>query len=155
MIYDRILVKYGELSIKGRNKKAFIDKINDTIRRKCSKLTNLKFERQHDLLYIILNGVDYQEVVKCLNKVFGLHSYSLCAKCSNDIEEIKNLALEIVNHEIIEKTTFKVETNRANKNFPNTSLEVSQIVARHVLKGSPQLVVDVKKPQVTLKIDKT
>ena len=153
MLYDRILIKYGELSIKGKNKKSFLDKLIRTIRHKCASLTALKFERTHDRLYIILNGEDAQDVISCLNKVFGLHAYSLCARCDSNLEDIKDLALKIIKYEVKEKTTFKVETKRALKTFPLTSIEASQEIARHVLRESDLLIVDVRKPQMRLRID--
>jgi tRNA uracil 4-sulfurtransferase len=153
MLYDRILVKYGELSIKGKNKNRFIDRMINTIKFKCSKLEKLYFEKRHSRLYIHLNGEDYQEVIKCLNKVFGLHAYSLAVKTTLDIEKIKEKSLELIQEEITENVTFKVNTHRSNKNFPIQSMDVSRQVASYVLKGCSNLKVDVNKPEVTLNID--
>ncbi|MDF2700453.1 MAG: thiamine biosynthesis protein ThiI [Haloplasmataceae bacterium] len=153
MLYDRILIKYGELSLKGRNKHTFLDTVLRTIKHKCINFQNLEYERFYDRLFIILNNEDPFEVIDRLQTVFGLHSFSLCTKCESNIESIKTLALDVVSTEIKNPTTFKVETNRAWKEIPKTSIEISQEIARHVLKNSPQLTVDVHKPEVTLKID--
>jgi thiamine biosynthesis protein ThiI len=153
MLYDRILVKYGELTIKGKNKISFIHHINRTIKEKCKNLPKLQFISKYERFYIILNGEDYQKVINCLNKVFGLHSYSLVAKCESNLEAIKALATKIITSEITEKSTFKVETKRSDKSFQLTSIETSKAVASHVLRNTPLLTVDVKKPQVLLQIE--
>jgi|SRR5690554_3351648 len=153
MLYDRILVKYGELTIKGKNKMNFIHHINKTIKEKCKKFTKLRYVSHYERFYIILNGEYYKHVINRLNTVFGLHSYSLAAKCKSNIEDIKELAVKVVNEEIKEKTTFKVETKRADKRFSLTSIETSKEVASYVLKSNQYLVVDVKEPEKTLKIE--
>lgn len=153
MLYDRILVKYGELTIKGKNKTSFINQTIRTIKEKCKKFTKLEYINNYERFYIILNNENHEEVIDALNKVFGLHSYSLTAKCESNLEAIKDLALKVVEEEITVKTTFKVETNRVDKSFPMTSLEASKVIASHVLKSSPQLVVDVKNPEVTLRVE--
>ncbi|QVK19478.1 tRNA 4-thiouridine(8) synthase ThiI [Mycoplasmatota bacterium] len=153
MLYDRILIKYGELTLKGKNKYSFIKHTNYIIKEKCKNFPNLKYISNYERFYIILNGENHNDVINALNKVFGLHAYCLTAKCESDLESIKDLALKVIKEEIKETTTFKVETKRADKLFPMTSLEVSKTIASHVLKESSYLVVDVKNPQVTLRIE--
>ncbi|HEY8365257.1 MAG TPA: tRNA uracil 4-sulfurtransferase ThiI [Haloplasmataceae bacterium] len=153
MLYDRILVKYGELTIKGKNKMSFINHVNKTIKNKCQEFPNLEFINHYERFYIVLNGEDHTKVIKKLDKVFGLHSYSLVAMCKSELEAIKDLALKVIQEEIKEETTFKVETKRADKNFPLTSLEISKAIASFVLKNSPFIKVDVNNPQVVLHIE--
>lgn len=153
MFYDRIVVKYGELSIKGKNRNQFIKRMIQTIKYKCRKLERIQFDIQPQRLYIILNGEDPQKVIACLNQVFGIHAYSLAVKATLDMDAIKSLATELIQHEITEPVTFKVETHRSYKAFPLTSLEISKEVAAHVLKHTNMLTVDVKKPEVTLLVD--
>ncbi|MFQ7546571.1 MAG: tRNA 4-thiouridine(8) synthase ThiI, partial [Turicibacter sp.] len=89
MIYDRILVRYGELSIKGKNRKYFKNALHKIIRRKLRGLDQLKYEVTRDRFYIILNGTAPELVTEQLDKVFGLQSYSLAARCENEIDAIK------------------------------------------------------------------
>lgn len=152
-MYDRIVVKYGELTVKGKNKKIFVNRVIQTIKNKCAKLEKLTYEKRHDRFYIILNGEDHNEVAKCLNKVFGVHAYSLAVRCDNDIEIIKQKALELIKEQVTEKVTFKVNTKRANKQFPMESMEVTRHVAGFVLANTEHLTVDVHKPEVTLTIE--
>ena len=153
MLYDRILIKYGELSIKGKNKKIFISQMIKTIKKKCAKLEHLTYDKRYDRFYILLNGEDEQEVGNCLNKVFGLHSYSLAVKCPSDIEKIKDVSLQLIKEEVTNDVTFKVKTKRAEKQFPIPSMDVSRQVSKHVLHQCSNLTVDVNNPEVTLKIE--
>ena len=153
MIYDRILVRYGELSIKGKNRKYFKNALHRIIRRKCRSLENITYENTRDRFYIILNGTAPELVTEQLDKVFGLQSYSLCARCENDIDAMKALALEIIKEMPQVPTTFKVETKRAQKQFPMTSGEISRGVGAHLLINTEHLSVDVHHPDVTVFVE--
>lgn len=153
MVYDRILVRYGELSIKGKNRKYFKNVLHRAIRFKLKPFTELTFEVTRDRFYIILNGVDAGVVSEKLNEVFGLQSYSLAAKAENDIDAIKKLAYEIVTEQYLGQTTFKVETKRADKNFFMQSGEISRAVGGHLLANTDNLKVDVHHPDMILNIE--
>ena len=114
MLYDRILIRYGELSLKGKNKKRFIDKILNTIKFKCQSFKNLEYQRNFDRLYIILNGENHEDVIDTLNTIFGIHSFSLCAKCETNLDAIKELATEVVKTEIKEQieNLFKIKVEK-------------------------------------------
>lgn len=153
MLYDRIVIKYGELTLKGKNKKQFTNQLIRTIKRKCRHLENLEFEKRHDRLYILLHGTDYKDVVNALNKVFGIHAYSLAAFTESEMDKIKDLAVKLIQEEVNKPVTFKVKTKRVNKQFPLDSMDITREVAGHVLKNCDQLTVDVKNPEVTLSIE--
>ncbi len=153
MNYDRILIRFGELSLKGGNRRKFINKLVDNIKNKTKDLKKLVFEVTHGRVYIILNGEDYSKVCEKLDTVFGLHSYSLVVKAENDLEAIKEKALEIVLQKDYKGKTFKVESNRGIKNFPLTSLELSRAVGAHVLINTEDLTVDVRNPDFVLHVD--
>ncbi len=152
-MYERILVRYGDLTLKGKNKRVFLDRVNSLIREKVNN-SNVVYEKKHDRLYILLNGEDHNEVIKGLDKVSGLYSYSLVTKTDRDIESIKNKALEVINSEIGNYVMkFKVETKRSDKNYPLISPEITKIVAGYVLKNTSMLVVDVHNPELTLHVE--
>ncbi len=152
-MYERILVRYGDLTLKGKNKKIFVDKVNSLIREKVSN-PNVVYEKKHDRLYILLNGEDHNKVIKGLDKVSGLSSYSLVSKSERDIESIKENALKVINGEIGQKVIkFKVESKRSDKQYPIQSPEITQIVASYVLKNTSMLVVDVHNPELTLSVE--
>jgi len=153
VVYDRILVRYGELSVKGKNRKYFKNALHRAIRFKLKPFTDLTFEVTRDRFYIILNGVDASVVSEKLNEVFGLQSYSLAAKTENDIDAIKKLALKIVTEQYPDPTTFKVETKRANKSFFMQSGEVSRAVGGYLLANTENLKVNVHQPDMILNIE--
>ncbi len=152
-MYERILVRYGDLTLKGKNKKVFIDKVNSLVREKVNN-PRVKYEKNHDRLYILLNGENHDEIIKGLDKVSGLSSYSLVSKSERDIESIKANALLAVESEIKDKVvTFKVESKRSDKQYPIQSPEITKIIAGYVLKNTSMLVVDVHNPELVLNIE--
>ncbi|MCK9471566.1 MAG: tRNA uracil 4-sulfurtransferase ThiI [Bacilli bacterium] len=153
-MYDLILVRYGEMTLKKKNYKQFQDKINKNIKRKLAKFSNLKFSYTSYRFYIYLNNEDFNEVIDILNTVVGLHSYSLCRLVEPDYDKIAKSASELIS-EIKQdrQMSFKVETNRGDKNFPATSIDISREVARRILPNVEGLSVDVRNPQLTLNID--
>ena len=153
MIYDRILVRYGELSVKGKNRKVFQEALHRAIRFKMKCFGDLKFELTRDRFYIILNGTDSAAVAAKLDEVFGLQSYSLAAKTTNDIDEIKKLALAVIKEQYPGPTKFKVETKRSDKNFFMQSGEISRAVGGFLLARTDNLTVDVHNPDMILNIE--
>lgn len=152
MNYDRILVRFGDLTLKGKNQKLFIRKLYNLIDEKMKGL-NVEIEYCHDHVFIILNDEDINVVSERLDLVSGISSYSYVIKVEKDIDVISEKALEYVNSIINEPTTFKVETKRADKTFPLQSLDVSKYVSKVVLRGTNNLKVDVHNPDLTLKIE--
>ncbi len=152
MIYDRILVRYGDLTLKGRNQNMFLKKVQNLTKSKLSDL-KLKIDCTHSRIYVHLNGIDYKEVLKRLDMVSGLSSYSLVARCDSNIDSINELALNLVKETITKPVTFKIECKRADKTFPYTSLEVPKLTSAYVLKNTDNLTVDVHNPEVTLTIE--
>ncbi len=152
MIYDRILLRFGDLTLKGRNQKYFVDKLWHLVKLKLSGL-NVKIEKMYNRFYILLNDCDHNEVIKRLDYVSGLYSYSLVCKCSSNLEEINALALKICQEEIKNNVTFKVEAKRADKRFPITSQDIAKKVAGYVLSNTNNLKVDVHNPEVTLNVE--
>ena len=157
-MYDMILIRYGEMTLKKKNYKQFLKAINDNIKTKIKDFPNIKFVNTDYRAYIYLNGNDYNLVIDKLDEVVGLHSYSLCKEVKNDIEDIAKWSVAIINDYIASKNitskfTFKVETHRGDKRFPMTSLEISSKVASLVLPKIDMMSVDVHNPDLTLFID--
>lgn len=158
-MYDMILIRYGEMTLKKKNYKQFLNSVNEHIKNKCKKFKNLRFFNTDYRFYIFLNGENSDEVITILNTIAGLHSYSLCKKVqfkdtSTIMQDIANDSIELIEKERPKKEfTFKVETNRGNKSFPMTSIEISQNVAKLVLPKVEGMTVNVHNPDLTLHID--
>ena len=152
-LYDIILVRYGEMTLKKKNYKQFLKKVNDTIKYRLKKFNGLKYSNTDYRFYIYLNGEDYMNVINELNYIPGLYSYSLCVSVDPNYDAIAKKAIELIKSEMNGSKTFKVETNRGDKSFKATSIEISQEVAKRVLPNVEGLTVDIHHPQITLNID--
>ena len=151
-MYDRILVRFGDLTLKGKNQSDFIRQLYKLLDEKLSDLP-VEIEKKHDHAYVILNNVNYEAVIERLNLVAGIYSYSLVKKIARDLETLKREALRYVNELITKTTTFKVETKRADKTFNMTSMEVSKVISAYLLKNNSHLKVDLHNPEFELKIE--
>ena len=151
---DHILVRYGELSLKKSNRKQFIKKINDHIRRALKAFPDLTYESRSLRFYVMLNGTPSTPVVEVLKKIPGIYSFSVVSRCDTTLDAMKEKALELVRYEL-EKghSTFKVETNRGDKTFPLTSIEITKEVSRHLFRNIEGLKADVHNPGFTLYLD--
>lgn len=150
IVYDHILVRFGELSTKGKNKKDFIKKLLTNMKHALSDFEALQYERTHDRMYILLNGEQPNLVSERLAKVFGISSFSYAIKVASDIEAIKTIALRIAQQS--EALTFKMETRRSYKLFPMVSDEVNREIAGEILRTTP-LKVNVKTPELRIQIE--
>lgn len=144
-----VLIKYGELTTKKGNRKFFINTLYQNLKKKLNNF-DVKISRDISRMYIEFSEQELELVLEKLNQVFGVHSYQIAYKIETDIEKIKELAVEVMNEK---NGTFKVETRRANKNFPIQSIEFSRQVGGLVLKNNSHLTVDVHNPDTTLTIE--
>ncbi|HHX80768.1 MAG TPA: tRNA 4-thiouridine(8) synthase ThiI [Acholeplasmataceae bacterium] len=153
-MYDLIMVRYGEMTLKKKNYQNFQKQVNQNIISKLNKFPKLTFTKTNYRFYIHLHGEDYQNITKELDTVVGLSSYSLCREVNPDYDAIASAAIELINFEKESiNLSFKVETNRSDKRFPATSIEISKEVSRRILPKIPGLRVDVHHPDLTLSID--
>ena len=149
---NHILVRFGELSTKGKNRKLFIKKLFDNIKEILSSFERLDYQMTYDRIYILLNGEDAGLVSDKLKNVFGIHSFSVAYKVDSDLEMIKQAVSEIINKS--EGSTFKIETKRNNKDFPMTSIEMSKAIAGYIFHHvSRPLKVDVHHPEMLIKVE--
>lgn len=148
--YDHILIRYGELSLKGKNRNSFIKQLLSNVKLALKAFPTLEFEKQHDRMYIYLHEEDAQKVSETLSKVFGISSFSLAIKTRPDMEEIIQACLESL--PLTEEKTFKVAARRSDKLFPIISDQINRMVATAILKNS-QWKVNVKMPDVKIVIE--
>ena len=150
MIYDHIMIRFGELSTKGKNKKDFIRLLAKNIKSNLSDFKNLEFETRYDHIYVKINDENYEDVIKSLQDVSGIHSMSLVLKTNDDIENLKKVCLDIIKEE--KGQTFKIKAKRANKGYPIVSDQINRIIAGEILHNTP-LKVDVHNPDILLSIE--
>ena len=152
-MYNHILIRYGELSLKKSNRNQFIKQITNHIKSILQSFSNLEFESRGMRFYIILNNEPLDEIIPLLKKVPGLYSFSPVAKCESNLDDIKELAVQVLKQEELENKTIKVETNRANKNFTISSLEITKEISRHLFRNIENLKANVHNPDITINVD--
>lgn len=153
MIYDLVVVRLGEVTIKGRNRSRFEGMMLARIRQALAAVEGLEYERTYGRIYIRLNGVRFEEVEEPLKDVFGIHSFSPAVRSGHDLEEVRAAALTLMNGLEPVPQTFKVTVRRAWKGYPHDSQEMNHLVGAHVLRNTPALKVDVHHPDAELKVD--
>lgn len=153
MKYDQVLIRFGDLMLKGKNRKVFINKTIKLIDQNIKDL-NVQMKKTHDRVYLKLNDTNLTLVTNRLKRVSGLNSFSFVMVAENDIESIISVAIKVLNQDLKEGNSFKVETKRANKRFPLNSLQISQEVAKNAIpKINKRFSVDVKNPNQILHIE--
>ena len=150
MKYDHIMVRFGELSTKGKNKKDFIHTLGKNIRNALRDYSNLEYIVRLDHIYIKLNDNNPEEIIGILQGISGIHALSLVLKTDEDIENIKKVSLELIKLE--KGSTFKVHAKRANKKYPIISDQINRLVAGEILRNT-NLKVDVHNPDIMLSIE--
>lgn len=150
LTYDHIMIRFGELSTKGKNKKDFIRILYMNIKRSLKDYPEVKIETRYDHIYVHLNGQEYSPIISLLQDISGIQGLSLVCKVDKDIEKIQEASLELIKQE--EGKTFKVKVKRSDKRFPIHSEEITRKVAPIILKNT-DLKVDVHNPDILLNIE--
>ena len=149
---NHILVRFGELTTKGKNRKLFIRKLCSNTKEILKSFPRLKYELSFDRMYILLNGENTEAVCEQLKTVFGIHSFSLCYKVESDLDQIKEVCLQIV--EKNSGTTFKINTKRNDKDYPLHSHDINTAIAGYIFHHtSKELKVDVHHPEILVKVE--
>ena len=150
MKYDHIMVRFGELSTKGKNKKEFIRILAHNIKNALRDFVDLEYIVRLDHIYIKLNDNDPNEIIQILQGISGIHALSLVLKTDDEISNVKKVSLELIKLE--DGKTFKVHARRANKKYPIISDQINREVAGEILRNT-NLKVDVHNPDILLSIE--
>ncbi len=143
-----IVVFYGELTTKGKNIRDFINLLGKNIRSALKNFKNLTYDIRRDHIYIHLNGEDYNEIKKSLEKVPGIGSFALAVRVDKTLDALKEKALERYNE--VNPSSFKVDTKRADKTFPRNSDQISREVGAYILTHTKNAHVDVHHPELMI-----
>lgn len=150
-----ILIKDGELSLKGLNRRNFEDKMVATIRRRLKNLGKVTVERAQSAIYIKPqdDDFDFAEALDRVSRIFGIAAFSRACVCEKNMEDILSKAPVYLEDIMSGIKTFKVEAKRADKTFPLTSPEISREVGGALLRAFPHLRVDVHNPDEVITIE--
>jgi len=154
MLWKEILIRYGELTTKGRNRKDFIQQLKHNIKYIFSDIGSLTIRAERDRMHIVLdNEEQFEKIVERLPRVFGIQSFSPVAMCEKEMEIIQQTAQKIMDRYKDQSITFKVEVHRSDKSFPYQTYDIQKAVGGFLLKHNPNLSVDVKNPDVELRVE--
>lgn len=151
-----ILIKNGEIALKGLNRHTFESVLMKNIKWRINKLGSFNIKKSQSTIYItpLEEGIDLDEVCDRLSKVFGIAAFSRCCVVENkDIEEIKKVAVEYCKEVLGNARTFKVFAKRADKQFPYKSPQIQLMVGDVLYEAYPHLKVDVKSPEVSVTVE--
>ena len=110
MEYTEVMVRYGELSTKGKNRKDFINRLASNVEKVLKDFPQIEFHPRHDRMHIVLNGAPFRDVDQRLKKVFGIQTYSPAIKIPKTLEDIEKTSLELMQETFKPGMTFKVNT---------------------------------------------
>ncbi|WP_433939040.1 tRNA uracil 4-sulfurtransferase ThiI [Paenibacillus lautus] len=154
MTYDKLLLRFGEFTLKGKNRNRFERSVLNHIRSVLRPYPGAKIIKEYGRLYVELNGESPEALIQVLKKVFGLVSISPVRVCSSEPDRIIETAVEFVGQKELEGTvTFKVNARRVWKQFPHSSQEMNHLVGSPLLRTYPQLKVKVKQPDMELRVE--
>ncbi|WP_301172261.1 tRNA uracil 4-sulfurtransferase ThiI [Brevibacillus nitrificans] len=153
MNYDVILIRYGELALKGKNRDMFEETLVRSVKSVLRSFFKIKVRRNYGRMYVELHGEDAYEVMDRLKRVFGISSFSPTIQVDPDIDTIKERSLELIRQMNPEPRNFRVVTRRADKRYPIPSMEVNRIVGTHILRALPKIKVDVHEPEAIVNIE--
>ncbi|MBD2861769.1 MULTISPECIES: tRNA uracil 4-sulfurtransferase ThiI [Paenibacillus] len=149
-----ILLRFGELMLKGRNRNRFENQIVQQIKRVLKPLGRAVVRTEsYGRMYVELNGESHADVERELSKVFGLHSFSRAIKTAPDLEEIRAAARIVMDRLERVPETFRVTVRRVNKQFPHDTFEMHQLLGGYLLESYEGLKVDVHEPQVNVHVE--
>lgn len=150
-----ILIKNGELALKGLNRSTFESVLVKNIKRRMQGLGAFVISRSQSTITIepAEEGFDMDEAVERLKKVFGIAGFQRAAAVEKDMAEILSVAKEYLADTLSEISTFKVEAKRSDKSFPLTSPEISREVGGALLSAFPHLKVDVHNPDRVVTVE--
>lgn len=152
-----ILVRYGEIILKGLNRPVFEDKLVNNIKKALHSLGKADVLRSQGRIYVepAQEDYDFETALDKITRVFGVVSVSPVWKLKSDFEDIKTRSLELVSDLLGRRDfkTFKVETKRGDKRFPMDSPEISRELGAHILDNFSTLMVNVKNPDFILYVE--
>lgn len=149
----RILIRYGELSTKGRNKKMFTQKLASNIKKALVDFPQVKVIPDYDFMYLDLHEAPEEAVIEKVKPIFGIQSISPVYIVEKDMEVAKKVVLDLLSQEDLEGKTFKIMTRRSDHTFEMDTNQINLFLGDAVLEAFPDIKVQLKQPDITVRID--
>lgn len=154
-MYNILIVKYGEIGVKGKNRYIFENKLIKNVKNILKPIGNFNVYKEYGRIYVDLEDYDYEEVIEEVKKVFGIVGVCPAVRAEKDYNKLKELALEMLQEKIDNGAkSFKVESRRGDKTLPLTSQEMSLDIAGYLVSQVKDAIkVDVRNPEVKIKCE--
>ncbi len=149
----RILIRYGEFSTKGRNKKMFTQKLASNIKKALVDYPQVKVIPDYDFMYLDLHEAPEEPVIEKVKPIFGIQSISPVYIIEKDMEVAKKVVLDLLSQENLEGKTFKIMTKRSDHTFEMDTNQINLFLGDAVLEAFPEIKVQLKQPDITVRID--
>ena len=150
-----ILIKNGELALKGLNRSTFEDVLIKNMKRRLKNLGEFTIRKAQSTIYLEPKDedFDFQQALERVSRVFGIAAFSRACVCEKKIEDILEKSVEYLRESLENIRTFKVEAKRADKNFPLTSPEICRELGGKLLSEYHHLKVDVHNPDLIVNVE--
>lgn len=153
MNYSEIMIRYGELSTKGKNKMRFVNKLRNNIKHVLAVYPEVTVYFDRDRGHVYLNGADYQEVSASLKKIFGIQNFAPSYKIEKSVPALKEAVVEIMQSIYKEGMTFKIAARRSDHSFELDSRDLNQVLGDAVFTAIPNVQVQMKSPDIILRVE--
>ncbi|WP_373760794.1 tRNA uracil 4-sulfurtransferase ThiI [Streptococcus ferus] len=153
MQYSEIMVRYGELSTKGKNRMRFINQLRRNIQSVLSIYPQVTVTADRDRAHVYLNGTDYVPVAESLKQIFGIQAFSPSYKVEKEMSLLKKAVQEIMLGLYQEGMTFKISSKRSDHSFELDSRDLNQVLGAAVFEVLPTIQAQMKQPDITLKVE--
>ena len=153
MNYSEIMVRYGELSTKGKNRRMFIMQLAENVRRALVDFPKLKIHADRDRMHLLLNGEDSQLIMPKLQKIFGIQNFSPSLRVEKDVEVLKRNVQKIMQAIYTGNETFKITAKRSDHDFLLDSGELNVALGNAVFDIFPNIQVQMKHPDINLRVE--
>lgn len=149
----RIQIRFGELSTKGKNKKRFVQKLAYNIRMATKNYPEIKIRPDHDFIFLDLKGAPEKEIIERLRNVFGIQNYSPVYVLPRDLVAAGEFIGTMLKKRDTVGKTFKIATRRSDHSYEYDTNQINAELGHMVQQQIPELVVKVKKPDITVRVD--
>ncbi|HEN9473190.1 TPA: tRNA 4-thiouridine(8) synthase ThiI [Streptococcus agalactiae] len=153
MQYSEIMIRYGELSTKKKNRMRFINKLKNNMEHVLSIYPDVSVKTDRDRGHVYLNGTDYHEVAESLKEIFGIQAFSPSFKVEKNVDTLVKAVQEIMTSVYKDGMTFKITAKRSNHSFELDSRALNHTLGDAVFSVLPNIKAQMKQPDINLKVE--
>ncbi|HGI4999644.1 TPA: tRNA uracil 4-sulfurtransferase ThiI [Streptococcus agalactiae] len=153
MQYSEIMIRYGELSTKKKNRMRFINKLKNNMEHVLSIYPDVSVKTDRDSGHVYLNGTDYHEVAESLKEIFGIQAFSPSFKVEKNVDTLVKAVQEIMTSVYKDGMTFKITAKRSDHSFELDSRALNHTLGDAVFSVLPNIKAQMKQPDINLKVE--